>query len=139
MAFVNMILLFDKGGTWHYPLIEVSFSITVFFYATMVRVLLVCMDWKKWQLIVFKLHLMINCLMFFASGVYFIYADFTYTNHKLKAFDDKVHDFMVLFIFSMFGWLYEFYSKTTDLDHTGDLKFIYKIKNVDSTRPQKTK
>ncbi len=57
----------------------------------------------------------------------------------LPAFDNKVHEFMVLFIFTMFGWLYEIYSKTTDLDHTGDLRYIYKIKNVDETRPQKTK
>ena len=97
----------------------------------MVRALLVTLDWSKWQLIVFKLHLMINCLMFFVSGVYFIYVDFTYTNHKIPSFDNKVHQFMVLFIFTMFGWFYELYSKVTDLDHTGNFKFIYKLKNVE--------
>ena len=97
----------------------------------MVRVLLVTLDWSKWQLIVFKLHIMINCLMFFVSGVYLTYVDFTYTNHKLSSFDNKVHQLMVLFIFTMFFWLYEMYSKVTDLDHTGDLKFIYRLKNVD--------
>ena len=97
----------------------------------MVRVLLVTLDWSKWQLIVFKLHIMMNCLSFFVSGVYFIYVDFTYTDCKLASLDNKVDQLMVLFIFTMFGWLYEMYSKVTDLDHTGDLKFIYRLKNVD--------
>ena len=41
VAFVNLILLFDKGGTWHYPVMEVGFSIEIVFYSTMARVLLV--------------------------------------------------------------------------------------------------
>lgn len=112
-------------------MMEAVFSVIIFFESAMVRVMLVRLDWSKWQLIVFKLHLLCNGLMFFICGVYFILVDFTYTSHMLKYFDDKVHDFMVLLIFSMFGWCYELYRKTTDLDYTGDLKFVYKIKNVD--------
>lgn len=74
---------------------------------------------------------MINCLMFLISGVYFIVVDFTYTQHMLPSFDKQVHDFMLLFIFTLFSYAYELYNKISDLDHTGDLKYIYKIKNVD--------
>lgn len=71
---------------------------------------------------------MINGLMFFISGLYFIYLGYSYTKHCLKAFDDKVHDFMLLFIFSMFSFSCEIFNKVTDLDHTGDLKYLYKLK-----------
>jgi len=91
IAFVNLILLFDKTDDWYWTMIEASFSISLVFYSTMVRVLLVHLDWSKWSLIVFKVHILINSMMFFLSGVYFIWVDFTYTYHKLPAFDSKVH------------------------------------------------
>lgn len=69
--------------------------------------------------------------MYFICGVYFIVVNYTYTRHRLPAFDNKVHDFMVLFIFSMFAYTFELYSKITDLDRTGDLKYIYSLKNFD--------
>jgi hypothetical protein len=97
----------------------------------MVRVFLVHIKWPKWQIIFFKLSVMVNTLMFFISGVYFILVNFTYTRHRFPKFDGKVHDFMVLFIFSMFAYGYELYNKITDLDRTGDLRYIYQIKNVD--------
>lgn len=103
----------------------------------MVRVMLVHMNWSKWKLIIFKLHAMMNCLMFFICGVYFILVDFSYTQHMLKSFDDKVHDFMVLFIFTMFSFAYELYSKITDLDHTAELRYIYMVKNCDENLPKK--
>ena len=77
--------------------------------------------------------------MFFISGIYFIVVNFSYKNHRLKDFDDKVHDFMVIFIFAMFGCLYEYYNKFTDLDYTGTLKYAYKIKNLDENHVVKKK
>jgi hypothetical protein len=82
---------------------------------------------------------MANALMFFISGIYFIVINFSYTNHRLKAFDNKVHDFMVIFIFAMFGCLYEYYNKFTDLDYTGTLKYAYKIKNMDENHEAEKK
>ena len=62
---------------------------------------------------------MMNTLMFFTSGVYYISIDFTYTQHMVPSFDNKCHDFMLLFIFTMFSYTYELYAKVSDLDHTG--------------------
>jgi hypothetical protein len=45
IAFVNLILLFDKTDDWYWTMIEASFSISLVFYSTMVRVLLVHLDW----------------------------------------------------------------------------------------------
>ena len=69
--------------------------------------------------------------MYFVCGIYFIIVDFPYTNRRFKAFDNKVHEFMVIFIFAMFGCLYQYFNKMTDLDYTGMLKYVYRIKNVD--------
>lgn len=77
---------------------------------------------------------MANCLLFFVSSAYFIYVDFTYTNKMIAAFDAKVHDFMLLYIFAMSSWLYELYSKMTDLDYTGDFEYVYQIKKFDANR-----
>lgn len=44
---------------------------------------------------------------------------------------------MLLFLFAMSGWLYEMYSKMTDLDYTGNFKFVYQIKNMDENRAQR--
>jgi hypothetical protein len=41
---------------------------------------------------------------------------------------------MLLYMFAMFSWLYELYSKMTDLDYTGDFKYVYQIKKVDQNR-----
>lgn len=139
IAFVNIILIFDHVGKWYFDLIKIGFTVEIFCYSTMVRVMLATLNWEKWQIIVFKLHLIINCLVFLLCGVTFIWVDFTYTYHMLPAYDNKVHEFMVLFIFTSFGCLYEFYNKTTDLDHTADFKYIYMIKNVDHTRCEKKK
>ncbi len=106
IAFAYLIRMFDKGEIWSYILVEISFAITIFFYTTMIRVMLVTLDWSKWQLIVFKLHVMINCFVFFISGIFFIIMDFSFTNHTQIAFDNKVHDFMVLLIFTIFGGFY---------------------------------
>jgi hypothetical protein len=111
-----------------------AFAFGSFFYSTMLRVMLVRMEWTKWQIIAFKLSVMVNCLLYFVSGAYFIYVDFTYTNKMIPAFDAKVHDFMLLYMFAMFSWLYELYSKMTDLDYTGDFKYVYQIKKVDQNR-----
>ncbi len=69
--------------------------------------------------------------MFFICGIYFIFVDFSYTNHILQSFDNKVHEFMVMYIFALFGCLYEYYNKFTDFDYTGILKYDYKIKKTD--------
>jgi hypothetical protein len=114
-----------------------TFATTTFFCSTIVRVMLVRMEWTKWQIIAFKLSLMANCLLFFISGAYFISVDFTYTNKMLPAFDAKVHEFMLLYIFGVFSWLYELYSKMTDLDYTGDFKYVYQIKKFDENRGNK--
>jgi hypothetical protein len=114
-----------------------TFAVSTFFYSTMVRVMLVRMEWTKWQIITFKLSLMANCLLFFFSGAYFIYVDFTYTKKMLPAFDAKVHEFMLLLLFAMFSWLYELYSKMTDLDYTGDFKYVYQIKKFNENRGKK--
>jgi hypothetical protein len=118
-------------------MIEVGFAIELIFYSSMTRIFLVQLSWKKWQLITFKLSVMANCIMFLINGVYFIYVDFSYTMHFLPAFDNKVHDFMLLFIFSLFTYTLEMYSKITDLDRTGELRYVYSIKNVDKTLPLK--
>jgi hypothetical protein len=137
LSFISLMLILDQGGTWYFPAIEMNFVFISLLYSTMVRVMLVRMEWTKWQIIAFKLSLMVNCLLYFVSGAYFIYIDFTYTNKMLISFDAKVHDFMLLFLFAMSGWLYELYNKMTDLDHTGDFKYVYRIKNVDANRPKR--
>ncbi len=137
VAFINMIMLFDKNGEWYWKVIESAFAIELVFYSAMMRVMLVHLKWPKWQLVTLKLHVMINCIMFMICGVYFIWVDFTYTKHMLPTFDGKVHEFMVLFIFTMFTYSYEMYAKVTDLDHTGDLRYIYTIKNMDANLPKK--
>ncbi len=38
---------------------------------------------------------------------------------------------MVMFIFALFGCLYEYYNKFTEFDYTGMLKYDYKIKKTD--------
>jgi hypothetical protein len=86
VAFINLMLLFDRGGSWseywYYRVMEIAFPIQLIHYATVVRIMLLTLDWSKWQVIVFKLHLMSNALLFLACGTYFIFVDFSYTNHK---------------------------------------------------------
>jgi hypothetical protein len=87
IAFVNLILLFDIGSSWSefwfYRVIEIAFPIQLLHYAAVVRIMLITLDWSKWQVLVFKLHLMSNALLFLACGTYFIFVDFSYTNHML--------------------------------------------------------
>ena len=139
LAFLNLMFIFDTTDDWYWSMIEAGFSIGITFNSTMTRIFLVHLKWPKWQLIFYKLSTMANCLMYFICGVYFIVANFTYTRHRLPAFDGKVHDFMVLFIFSMFAYAFELYSKITDLDRTGDLKYIYSLKNFDNNLEKKKK
>ena len=70
IAFVNLMLLFDTGSSWHYKAIESAFTIQLFLYSTTIRVMFLSMHWNKWQVIVFKLHLMVNALMYFVCGIY---------------------------------------------------------------------
>ena len=50
---------------------------------------------------------------------------------------------MVLFVSSMFGWLYEMYNKTTVSitreNWNRELKYIYRVKNVDENRQKQKK
>jgi hypothetical protein len=48
IAFVNMILMFDKGGVWYYLVIEVTYTIHIFLYSGVIRVFLVTLQWSKW-------------------------------------------------------------------------------------------
>jgi hypothetical protein len=139
VAFLNLMFIFDDDDDWFWTVLEAGFITELVFYSTMTRVLLVHMKWSKWRIIAIKISSMINSLMFFTSGVYYIYIDFTYTQHMLPSFDNKCHDFMLLFIFTMFSYTYELYAKVSDLDHTGDLRYIYAMKNVDETLTKKKK
>jgi hypothetical protein len=48
LAFVNMILMFDKGGVWYYSVIEVGYAIHLLLYSGVIRILLVTLQWSKW-------------------------------------------------------------------------------------------
>jgi hypothetical protein len=72
-----------------------------------------------------------NTLMFFIQGTYFMYSNWSYTHHLLPSYDSKVKDFMILFIFGLFAWVWEIYKKITDFDFTADLRYIYLVKNID--------
>ena len=106
IAFFNIISIFDHVGKWYFDLIKIGFIFEIFCYSTMVRVMLVTLDWEKWEVIVFKLHFIVNCLVFFLCGITFIWLYFSYTYRMMPAYDNKVHDFMVLFIFTAFGCVY---------------------------------
>ena len=86
--------------------------------ATITRIFLVHLKWPKWQLITFKLVIMEICLMFLIGGIYYVWVDYSCTNHMLPSWDSKVHDFMILLFFSLFAFAFEIYSKITDLDRT---------------------
>ena len=85
----------------------------------------------------FKVSIMLNNIMFLSLVVYFIYVDFSYTKHYLPAFDSKVKDFMLLYIFAMFSYTYELYSKVSDLDRTCFFEYSYTMVNKDKTFTKK--
>lgn len=83
LGFVYLILIFDQTDEWYWSMIEAAFSIELAFYSTMFRVFFVHLKWPRWQLLVFKLSTMANCLMYLICGVYFIVKDYSYTHHYL--------------------------------------------------------
>jgi hypothetical protein len=48
IAFVNLILIFDQGGTWYYRLIEIAFPTLILLYSGIIRIFLLTLQWSKW-------------------------------------------------------------------------------------------
>jgi hypothetical protein len=137
LAFTSLIMIFDVKNQWQYKILEAGLPTLIIIYSTLTRIFLVHLKWTKWRLIFFKISIMMNNLMFLSMVVHFIYIDFSYTMHYLPTFDSKVKDFMLLYIFAMFSYTYELYSKVTDLDHTCNFRYCYTVMNMDKTHAKK--
>ena len=64
---------------WFYYFYEFSYPLMLFTSIGYFRVMLVFCDWKPWQVIVYKISLMIGAISFFSIGMYYTVASVNFT------------------------------------------------------------
>ena len=77
-AFIGLMKYLDRGK-WQMKIIEVSFAIAIVSSGMILRMLLLYMKWKPWQVILFKLGLFSVALLYFGIGVYCFYTKYSFT------------------------------------------------------------
>ena len=80
----------------------------------------------------YKLSLIANSGMLVALSGYYFSVNFSFTRHYLPVLDEKIQSSVMIYLFGIFTYQYEFYSKISDLDFTTYLKYIYQMKDTQS-------
>lgn len=60
--------------------------------------------------------------------------DFQYSGGANPELDGKVKDFVLLYVFGCFALFVELYTKMSDIDQTGELKFDYAFKEMEESK-----
>ncbi len=121
-----------ENGDWSYLSIKIVFVIQSLSMIILFKVMILHMKWSKARIIIYKLCLISNSSMLVALSAYYFSINFSFSRHYLPSFDDKLQDFIMIYLFGIFAFQYEFYSKISDMDFTNNLKYIYQMKDTQS-------
>jgi hypothetical protein len=98
------------------------------------------MKWFKFRVIVFKICLFSNCAMLTGLCGYFLVNGLGKSDQDLPSMPPSpsmppmppmppvsgmIRDIILFFLFGLFAYQFELYSKLLDFDFTSDLKYIY--------------
>ncbi len=129
VGFYGMMAILDNGH-WSYLSIKIGFVIQSLSISILFKVMILHMKWSKARIIIYKLCLISNSSMLIALSAYYFSIDFSFTRHHVPSFDDKIQDFIMIYMIGIFGYQYEYYSKISDMDFTANLKYIYQMKDL---------
>jgi hypothetical protein len=129
VGFSGWLEIMDDGH-WSFLSNKIVFIIQSFSMIILFKVMILHMKWSKARIIIYKLCLISNSSMIVALSAYYFSIDFSFSRHYLPSFDDKLQDFLMIYLFGIFAFQYEFYSKISDMDFTTNLKYIYQIKDI---------
>jgi len=83
-----------------------------------VRILLLYMNWKPSQVVIFKLGLYFVALTYFSVGVYCFYTNYSFTFNILPSFDKQCKYFVLLFVFTAFDFSCRLIKTMSNFDYT---------------------
>jgi hypothetical protein len=86
---------------------------------------------KPWQVILWKSTLMINGIIYFMIGAYYMMTNYQLTRGFMPAIESKLKDFVLLFVFANFSLFMEMYSGVSGKDKTEDLEYKYVFEEDD--------
>jgi hypothetical protein len=118
-------LLITSGGKLEDHLLMAMVPISFFFFVGNFRVCIRHADWKRYQIIVYKLSILMGAVCFFEIGAYFMAVGYSFTNKANEDLDNKIKDFITLYAFGTFEFFLQIFGKICDFDQTADLKWVY--------------
>ena len=141
LAFIGLMKFLDKGK-WQMKVIQAAFTPIAICKAAILRILLLHVEWKRWQVIAYKLTLCVMALSYFFMGAYSFSTNYSFTynaKRKIKMLDKRGMYFITLFILSTFELSCEMVRTMGNFDYTHKLKYVYRIKSINEKRMQKQK
>lgn len=78
LGFILIFLSFTPSA-WFYQSLFVLFPVLWLFYTGHFRVMMVYCEWEKWQVITFKITLLIGAMSYFILGIYYLVNQLRFT------------------------------------------------------------
>ncbi len=105
ISFYGMIGMLDTGE-WPYLIIKIGFVIQSLSIQLLCKLMLLWMKWSRIKIIIYKLSLLANSAMLVALSGHYFTVNFSFTRYYMPSLDDKVKDYVMLYLFGLFAFLY---------------------------------
>jgi hypothetical protein len=105
IGFFGLIGIIDNGE-WPYLIMRIGYIIQSLSRNSLFKLLVLYMKWSKTRLIVYKLILLLNCGLLVALSAYFFSVNFSSTRYYLPSLDEKLQDFVMIYLFGIFAYQY---------------------------------
>jgi hypothetical protein len=130
IAFYSLMSFFTLN-LWQSKVYVAAFPLWVIYFTGNLRVMLVYVKWRRWEVIIYKLVVLTCGIISFLIG-------FEYMMGKYKIFQGyylfvslevKLRELSYLFVFGAVELFFEMFRKLSEFDQTFDLKYEYTLED----------
>ena len=95
------VLDFLSTKEWYETCYAIAFPVTVVYVTGYLRVLIVYSYWERWQIIFYKLSMLISGLIFFYIGFVYLNGGYKITKGFLVNLETQLKDLSTLYVFGL--------------------------------------
>lgn len=125
---------FVKSGLWYQTAYAVCFPFWIVTYSGSLRVIIAYMNWERWQVILYKLVVLLCGLIFFYVGYRYMMGAYKVTGGYFSEFESTLKNMVYLYVFGLVQLFFGFYLKLSEYDQTKYLKYEYRFSDVEEEK-----
>ena len=128
ISFYSMVNLMPSYS-WDRYVSLITYPAWLFYFTGNLRVMLVYVKWKRWEVILYKVAVIVCGLVSFYIGFEFMRGKYKITGGYVVALEKKLKELVLLMVFANVDFFFELFKKLSEFDQTGALKFEYLLED----------